>query len=274
VSGPGDPAGLADEELEEIMSGFRRIPGGVSARFTPDQASVLRGLVSQVAELIGGPGSADPAADGSPGAGSPGLGGDVPGGDVPGFRESPPGGAGLILGDAPPDAGPVAGGGRAADPLAPAFPAGDPPVPGFPAAGEIDLAGFEADFGAGGPSAPPDDPVLARLFPDAYAGDEASSGEFRRFTEAGLRSGKVAGAQTVLATLPGTGGRVRLPAGDAEAWVRVLNDVRLALGVRLGITEDYEHELPGAGRGELHSAYLQVYDWLTFLQETLVRALW
>jgi hypothetical protein len=115
--------------------------------------------------------------------------------------------------------------------------------------------------------------VLARLLPDAYRDDPEAAGEFRRYTEQGLRSGKVAAAHTVLATLPSDGGRVRLSAGDAEAWLRSLNDVRLALGVTLGITEDYEHELSELDPEDPREAYLHVYDWLTFLQETLVRAL-
>ncbi len=123
------------------------------------------------------------------------------------------------------------------------------------------------------PEGPPDDPVLARLFPDAYGEDPEAAGEFRRYTEQGLRSGKVAAARTVLATLPSDGGRVRLSAGDAEAWLRSLNDVRLALGVVLGITEDYEREFTGLDPEDPRQAYLHVYDFLTFLQETLVRAL-
>jgi hypothetical protein len=116
--------------------------------------------------------------------------------------------------------------------------------------------------------------VLARLFPDAYREDPDAAGDFRRYTEPGLRSGKVAAARTVLATLPGKGGRVRLSAADGEVWLRALNDVRLALGVRLGITEEYEQELGHLSSDDPRAAYLAVYDWLTYLQETLVRALW
>ncbi|MBX6769114.1 MAG: DUF2017 family protein, partial [Actinomadura rubrobrunea] len=50
-------------------------------------------------------------------------------------------------------------------------------------------------------TAPPDDPVLARLFPDAYREDERAAGEFRRYTEMGLRDGKREAARTVLKTL-------------------------------------------------------------------------
>jgi hypothetical protein len=208
---PGDEGVGAGEIAEEIMAGFRRTPRGVSARFTSAQAGIVRNLVGQVAELVGGPEAAAP----------------------------PPGGPGEA--------------GAAPDPL-------------FP----DDLA---AMLDSGGPASTPDDPVLARLFPDAYGDDPEAAGDFRRYTEQGLRDGKVAAARTVLATLPDSGGRIRLSAGDAEAWLRALNDVRLALGVLLGITEDYERELADVTGTDPRSAYLQVYDWLTFLQETLVRSL-
>jgi uncharacterized protein DUF2017 len=211
VSDPGEDAD-APEIAEEIMAGFRRTPRGVSARFTSSQAGVLRNLVSQIAELVGGPGAAEvPPAD-SPAEAGEGAGEDLP----------------------------------------------------------PDLA---AAFAMDEPAAAPEDPVLARLLPDAYGDDPEAAGEFRRYTELGLRSGKVAAAQTVLATLPADGGRVRLSAGDAEAWLRSLNDVRLALGVVLGITEDYESEFGTLDPEDPRQAYLHVYDFLTFLQETLVRAL-
>jgi uncharacterized protein DUF2017 len=211
VSDPGDEAG-APEIAEELMAGFRRTPRGVSARFTAGQAGILRNLVAQVAELVGGPGSA----------------------------EAPP--------------------------------AASQAEPAEAADGGLPMD-FAAILATDGPPAPPEDPVLARLLPDAYGDDPDAAGEFRRYTEPGLRSGKVAAAQTVLATLPATGGRVRLSASDAEAWLRSLNDVRLALGVVLGITEDYEHEFASLDPEDPRGAYMHVYDFLTFLQETLVRAL-
>jgi hypothetical protein len=129
-------------------------------------------------------------------------------------------------------------------------------------------------LGQAGPATPPDDPVLARLLPDAYADDSEAAGDFRRFTEAELRDGKAAAARTVLATLPEDGGKVRLTEEEAQVWLRALNDVRLALGVRLSITEDFEARVQELDPADPRSAYMWVYDWLTFLQETLVRALW
>lgn len=141
--------------------------------------------------------------------------------------------------------------------------------------GEPDLspADLAAMLGATGPTSPPQDPVLARLLPDAYRDDPEAAGEFRRYTEQDLRSGKVAAAQTVLATLPAEGGQVRLGPEDAQAWLRALNDVRLAIGTVLGITEDYEDELEAASSAHPRSAYLEVYHWLGYLQDSLVRAL-
>jgi hypothetical protein len=119
----------------------------------------------------------------------------------------------------------------------------------------------------------PDDPVLARLFPDAYRDDEAAAAEFRRYTEAGLRDGKRAAAELVLETL-GDGGRIDLDAEQAQIWLRALNDLRLALGTRLEITEDSLERMRYLDWNDPRYAPYAAYDWLTYLQEDLVRALW
>jgi hypothetical protein len=148
------------------------------------------------------------------------------------------------------------------------------PGPGEPGPGDPSMDDLARLLGQTGPAAPPDDPVLARLLPDAYADDAEAAGDFRRFTEQELRDGKAAAARTVLATLPEGGGRIRLSEEDAQVWLRALNDVRLALGVRLSITEDFEARVADLDPADPRSAYMWIYDWLTFLQETLVRALW
>src|SRR5215472_14252794 len=65
---------------------------------------------------------------------------------------------------------------------------------------------------------------LARMV--GMGDDPEAANEFRRFTESGLRSGKVSSAMTLLETLPPGGGRIKLTADQAEAWLRSLNDVR------------------------------------------------
>jgi hypothetical protein len=156
-----------------------------------------------------------------------------------------------------------------AGPVAPAGPGGDP----GPAEAGNSLADLAELLDGNAPQGPPEDPALARLLPDAYRDDTDAAGEFRRFTEQELRSGKVAAAQTVLASLPEGGGRVDLSEEDAQVWLRALNDVRLTLGVRLSITEDFAERVVDLDPADPRSAYLWIYDWLTFLQETLVRAL-
>ena len=155
-------------------------------------------------------------------------------------------------------------------PGAPGSGPGTPANPGQPPDPLDDLARL---LGQSGPATPPDDPVLARLLPDAYQDDSDAAGDFRRFTEQELRNGKAAAARTVLATLPEDGGRVRLTEEEAQVWLRALNDVRLALGVRLSITEDFQARVQDLDPADPRSAYMWVYDWLTFLQETLVHAL-
>ena len=119
----------------------------------------------------------------------------------------------------------------------------------------------------------PDDPVLARLLPDAYRDDADAAHEFRRFTESSLRSAKVECARTLLDTLPAGGGRVRLSPEQAEAWLRSLNDVRLALGVRLGVTDDFDALDEDVKPEDPRYAYVQVYQWLAYIQGSLVAAL-
>lgn len=122
-----------------------------------------------------------------------------------------------------------------------------------------------------GASEVPSDPVLARLFPSAYE-DEEQSAEFRRYTEATLRDGKRADAQTMLDTA--RPGRSELTTEQAQAWLRSLNDVRLALGTRLEVTEEVHEEIATMSEDDPRYPAYVTYDWLTYLQDSLVRALW
>jgi hypothetical protein len=129
------------------------------------------------------------------------------------------------------------------------------------------------------PDAPevPEDPVLRRLFPNAYPHDEAASSDFRRFTERGLRTTKVTDAHVVLGDLAATdngAGDLRVPPDHAEAWLRTLTSVRLAIATRLGITDAESAErLAQVDDSDPRSYMVSVYDWLGFAQETMVGAL-
>jgi hypothetical protein len=143
--------------------------------------------------------------------------------------------------------------------------------PGQPGGGLADE--LEAQFGLSSHALPPDDPVLARLLPDGYAEDPDASAEFRRYTEETLRSGKIASAQTVLSSLPPGGGEVRLSEPECQQWLRALNDVRLALSVRLGITDENDDLTKYLAANDPRSAYIWVYQWLAYLQDSLLEAL-
>jgi hypothetical protein len=122
------------------------------------------------------------------------------------------------------------------------------------------------------------DPAVGRLFPDVYPDDPVQQAEFRRLTEGELRAAKLTQAHGVLADLVEAGGEVRLSPERAELWLRALTDVRLALGTRLGVTDDtdIEAEIDAAvGRDPESPRVLQltVYQYLTTLQRSLVDAL-
>lgn len=132
-----------------------------------------------------------------------------------------------------------------------------------------------------GPTTAPEDPVLARLFPTAYPDDEEAAGDFRRYTESALRDGKAAAAATLIDSLEDAGLPaepedgvfidVELDPETAMTWMRAFTDMRLAIATRLGVEEgdeDFWAQLPEEDpRAQVHD----IYEWLGFLQETLVR---
>ncbi|MGW3308952.1 DUF2017 domain-containing protein [Streptomyces sp. NPDC001073] len=150
-----------------------------------------------------------------------------------------------------------------------------------------------AELFAEGPSEPPADPVLRRLFPDAYTDPEqapdspqdaeermAHSAEFRRFTENDLRAGKRENALAVVRTLDaltpgGDGGAIlKLTAEESRQWLGALNDLRLAIGSRLDITdEDDTDDLYRLPDEDPRKPMVMAYLWLGGLQETLVSTL-
>ncbi|WP_426243519.1 DUF2017 domain-containing protein [Nocardioides sp. LHG3406-4] len=143
---------------------------------------------------------------------------------------------------------------------------------------------FEAMMDFSGPTAEPEDPVLKRLFPSAYAEDEEAAAEFRRFTEGSLRDGKANAAIAIIdgleeAGLPpqlteeGLMIDVELDEPTAEMWMRSFTDIRLAIATRLGVEEgdeEFWYSLPDDDpRAQAHD----IYEWVGWLQETLVAAL-
>lgn len=143
-----------------------------------------------------------------------------------------------------------------------------------------------AQVGMTGPLMPPDDPVLRRLLPDAYRDDPDDAAEFRRYTEQSLSAAKVSNAELMIGSLvdgglsfeesdlePTKQIEVELDAETVQAWLRSLTDIRLSLAVRLGIETDEDLMLVGASEDEAIAAMSEIYDWLGYVQESLVTSL-
>lgn len=123
--------------------------------------------------------------------------------------------------------------------------------------------------GMNGPTEISDDPVLARLFPDAYRDNPEHSAEFRRFTWNDLQQKKIENGHIVLETLKSFPGEKKLKEPEVQAWLLILNDLRLALGTRIGLDNETEIQLSNQSLPPVFG----VYDWLTGLQGTLIDCL-
>jgi Domain of unknown function (DUF2017) len=123
------------------------------------------------------------------------------------------------------------------------------------------------------------DPALERLLPSAHRDDPELAAEFRRLTEHGLREGKAANLATATAALlDADGDKVRLDQTQAQAMVIALTDVRLLLGERLGLRTDEDADalqdrLEAASEDDPQLQLAACYDFLTWLQESLIQAL-
>ncbi len=122
-----------------------------------------------------------------------------------------------------------------------------------------------------------DEPVNQRLFPPAYldVADIERDTEYHRLMHGDLVSEKLANLDLVTDTLArGTTSvrrwTVELTEEEATAWLGVLNDLRLALGVRLDITEDYDGEVDDA---DPRAPAFRLLSYLGWLEEQLLDAL-
>ncbi|MGE2716674.1 DUF2017 domain-containing protein [Mycolicibacterium litorale] len=131
-----------------------------------------------------------------------------------------------------------------------------------------------------GHSAPPQDATMKRLLPDFFrsatdhpAGSgtaESLNSALRSLHEPEILAAKREAAQRMLDTVPAGGGRFELTEDDAHAWVAAVNDVRLALGTMLDIESTGPDGVPP---DHPMAGHVDVYQWLTVLQEYLVLSL-
>ena len=122
-----------------------------------------------------------------------------------------------------------------------------------------------------------DEPVNQRLFPPAYldVADIEHDTEFHRLMHDDLVTEKLANLDLVTDTLARGSTSVRrwsvvLTDEEATAWLGVLNDLRLALGVRLDITEDFDGDVDDT---DPRAPALRLLSYLGWLEEQLLDAL-
>ncbi|HEX9467679.1 MAG TPA: DUF2017 family protein, partial [Acidimicrobiia bacterium] len=120
------------------------------------------------------------------------------------------------------------------------------------------------------------DPAHARIFPRAYLDptEESAEEQWQEMVHPGLLRARLDALDLVTSTLDR--GIIRkerieitLEPDEVQAWLGVLNDIRLVLGVRLEVTE----ELDEIGPSDPRAAGFAMYHWLTWLQGDLVEAL-
>ena len=118
---------------------------------------------------------------------------------------------------------------------------------------------------------PREDPVVARLFPEAYE-DPEDERKYQEMTGGELRRDKLRALEDIEQTLgPSGAARVGLTPDAASAWLAWMNDVRLAVGTRLGVSEETMETDPDPESPEA-PAY-SVLHWLGWIQASIIERL-
>jgi hypothetical protein len=112
----------------------------------------------------------------------------------------------------------------------------------------------------------PADADLRRLFPPAHTDDADADADYRRMVGNQLVNGHTRAIETVQRTA----GSETLSNAEGEAWLTVLNDLRLVLGTRLDVTEEMSFDLDPS---DPRTPELALYAYLSWLQEQLVEAI-
>ncbi len=111
------------------------------------------------------------------------------------------------------------------------------------------------------------DPALRRLFPVADPEDAEHAAEFDRLVHDDLVAQRMAAIEAMERTIDAD----RISEDDLLGWLGAMNDLRLILGTRLGVTEgttveDFEGD-------ESKTAGYALYAYLSYLEEQIVAAL-
>jgi hypothetical protein len=115
------------------------------------------------------------------------------------------------------------------------------------------------------------DPVVGRLFPRAYEGEKEEE-SYRALVGDQLVSAKRANLRTAGDMLGREGAaETALSEDEAEAWLALLTDLRLAIGTRLDVTEERMSE--DIDPDDPDAAALSILHWLGWVQGTILEAI-
>jgi Domain of unknown function (DUF2017) len=112
------------------------------------------------------------------------------------------------------------------------------------------------------------DPVMERLFPRAYT-QESDEQAYKELLGSDLESSKKEALDTLAQSI-GESGSVDSPlsAEQAGEWLAALNDIRLAIGTRLDVSEEtMSQELDPEDE---KSPAMAVLHWLGWVQESII----
>ena len=115
-----------------------------------------------------------------------------------------------------------------------------------------------------------EDAAVQRLNPAAYRDDPDAEAEFRELTADGLRTERTERMDACRADLHDRAPIDLAEPETARRWLQVINDLRLALGTRLGVTQD---DYPDVDPDDPSSQPWLVYGWLTALQDAVLQTL-
>jgi hypothetical protein len=118
----------------------------------------------------------------------------------------------------------------------------------------------------------PEDPALRRLRPEAYD-DRAGAAVFRRHPADAVRGGTGGARRGPPDDVEGWQDTIELDADGADVWVQAVNDIRLVLGVRLGIDDDEGSWRDTLTPDDPRLPLAAAYDWLSGVQELLLDTL-
>jgi hypothetical protein len=115
------------------------------------------------------------------------------------------------------------------------------------------------------------DPVVGRLFPRAYENKKEEE-SYRSLVGEELVSHKKANLHAAGDILGSEGAaEAALSEDQAEAWLALLTDLRLAIGTRLDVTEEKMSE--DIDPDDPQAAAISVLHWLGWVQGTILEAI-